>query len=108
MKTTEKNLFTAQESRYNKNYFSIVIPEIVHDLVKGSSCSRVVISSRVFGLTYPNYLKMVSSNYNAILFGKGYITALFPKTTIDKFLEDINGRWTYWLRQIKEENIEKC
>lgn len=108
MRISKDDLFIEEVSRYNKNYYSIVVPKIIHKLVKGSSCSRAVIASRVFGLTYPEYLKMVSSKYEAILFGKGYITALFPKTTIDNFLQEINRRWIYWFAQIEEENIEEC
>lgn len=54
-----------------------------------------ILAARVFGLPYPDYLRMVRDNYEATLNGKeGYMTYTFKnKLMAEKLIKELNKRW---------------
>ena len=54
-----------------------------------------VIQARLFGLSYPDYLRMLRSEYNATLCGKqGYSYAIFKDSKdCDRICKELNKRW---------------
>jgi hypothetical protein len=54
-----------------------------------------ILAARVFGLPYPDYLRMVRDNYGAVLNGKeGYIIYSFTnKENAHKLVKELNIRW---------------
>ena len=54
-----------------------------------------LLAARVFGLSYPDYLRMVRDNYEAILNGKeGYMLYSFTNKAMgEKLVSELNKRW---------------
>lgn len=53
------------------------------------------IAARLFGLSYPNYLRYVREKYNATIVGReGYSVAIFNNSSdCDKLVRELNRRW---------------
>lgn len=65
-----------------------------------------VLAARLFGLSYPDYMRMLRDVYGATLSGKngGWITASFSDAAqCQKVIKELNRRWALWYKGFKEE-----
>lgn len=92
------------DSAVGSSQFGIYITEEVTKtigvMINGS---YNVLGARLFGLKYPDYLRMVRDNYEADLKGKekGYITFYFSdKVKANKLCAELNKRWNTFSKQI--------
>ena len=84
-------------SPYHNNMYIIHYNQIFYDKIGAINTSYHIFQSRIFGLTYANYLKMLRDNYNAIIIGKGhrYPVAYFKNIEdINKIIYELNKRFT--------------
>ena len=60
-----------------------------------------VIAARLFGLSYPEYLRYVRENYNGVIMGKGgYSYIIFKNSSdCDKLVKELNRRWDMVLKE---------
>ena len=60
-----------------------------------------VIQARLFGLTYPDYLRYVRENYNGTITGKtGYSYITFKNSAdCDRLVKELNSRWDKILKE---------
>lgn len=65
-----------------------------------------ILAARLFGLSYPDYLRMLRDKYGATLSGKngGWITASFNDAAqCQKVVNELNRRWAIWYKGFEEE-----
>ena len=65
-----------------------------------------ILAARLFGLSYPDYLRMLRDKYGATLKGKngGWITASFnDPAQCQKVITELNRRWSKWYKGFREE-----
>lgn len=100
------NIFTLRERADGD--LSIEIPQKIYDIFRNTSGSFNVIKARLFGLSYPGYLKMCRDKYKAILKGKkGYSYAYWKKEDKDSLVElikELNKRWKVWEEKLDKNN----
>jgi hypothetical protein len=98
-----KKIFYKDESPYYPGKYLIKIDLDAFKL-KSTQGSFAVISARLFGISYADYLRMCRDHYGAEIIGKGspYPVAYFKLT--DKFNElisNLNARANYILEEDK-------
>lgn len=68
-----------------------------------------ILAARLFGLSYPDYLRMLRDKYGATLSGKkgGWITASFnDPAQCEKVVKELNYRWAKWYKGFREEETK--
>lgn len=103
------NIFSLRE-RFDGN-LSIEIPQNIYDICRNSGGSFNVIKARLFGLSYPSYLRMCRDKYKAILKGKnGYSYTYWRKEDKDSLVElikELNKRWKVWENKIDWTKVNR-
>lgn len=88
--------FTITETSFAPNMWRVDF--LGHDLI-GNILSGTynAIAARLFGLTYPEYLRYVRENYNATIIGKkGYPFAAFKNAgDCNRLVKELNDRWAF-------------
>ena len=92
--------FENAESVLNANIRVISFTQ--HDLIGGiPSGTYNAIMARLFGLTYPDFLRFARDNYNATIVGHiGYSYITFKNSAdCDKLVKELNRRWNIILKE---------
>ena len=73
-----------------------------HDLIgQKEQGSYNVIAARLFGLTYPNFLRYAREKYNATITGRGGYSYLTFKNSADcdRLVKELNRRWDLVMKE---------
>ena len=73
-----------------------------HDLIgRKEQGSYNVVAARLFGLSYPNFLRYARENYNAEIVGRdGYAYLTFKNSAdCDRLVKELNRRWDLVMKE---------
>ena len=97
------NYFHIRDSIVIKNHKSICLDESIYEFINARiSGSYNILYARLFGLTYPEFLKMVRDLYNATLYGRGNGYTIFTFENLydaQKFSNECNNRWKQLIKK---------
>lgn len=101
----KKDYFVVEDA---DNIFTVRLNEIDGLSFVKPRGSYNILKSRLFNITYPDYLRMVQQNYSAQLKGrKGYIVEFFMnKSDADKICKELNCRLNSVLK-LREETVHE-
>jgi hypothetical protein len=89
--------FHVRDSISVKNHKAIFLDENIYETINTRiDGSYNILYARIFGLTYPEFLKMVRDLYNATLYGRGQGYTIFTFENLydaQKFANECNIRW---------------
>ena len=84
-----ESLFSANDRRIAFTAHNIIGPR------ENGEGSYNVIAARLFGLSYPNFLRFAREYYNGTIIGKnGYSYVIFKNSRdCDRIVKELNERW---------------
>lgn len=99
--------FTIVESTFAPNTWRVDF--LGHDLIGGILQGTYnAVAARLFGLTYPEYLRYVREKYNATIVGKkGYPVAIFKSSAdCNKLIKELNERWDIIIKERVKRSLK--
>ena len=66
------------------------------------------IAARLFGLSYPDFLRFARQNYNGTIIGKdGYSYVIFKNSAdCDRIVKELNSRWDIVLKERTKRGLK--
>lgn len=89
---------------YDNTKYMVGPGKEICDTIGYTEGSFAVVASRLFGLSYPDYCRMVRDKYNGVLFGKvgKYFGICFAdKKDAENLCKELKRRWNY----VKESGV---
>ena len=90
--------FKPIESFYDPKKFQIGYADLVYKTIGKVPCSFQILQPRLFGLTYPEYLRMLRDDYGAEMWGRNekgpYVSFQFPdRAQCLRLCKELEARW---------------
>lgn len=97
--------FSVEQSPYSKQgEYMIMYKAGFYDFFGYIDSSYRVFEARLFGLSFPSYLRMVRDEHNAHVFGKGhkYPMVYYPnKQDAENVAKQLDARMIYLIKNLK-------